>query len=193
MSETAVRKTTWLVIVDVQLAFTQPASPWYVPGVEDVVPRIGALADAYHGRVICTKFVPPRLPEGSWGEYYGKWNFALDERLSHLWMLAGEWSAWPAIETHRLSKWGPELAKAIQPSRAISLCGVASDVCVLSTALAAIDDGVNVSVIEDACAAGTRAAHSRAMTLLRGRSPQICVRRTADELGSRARDGGGGV
>ena len=61
------------------------------------------------------------------------------------------------------------------------LAGVATDCCVLSTALAAADAGMLTWIVADACAGMDDAAHERALDIARGYSPHIEVK-TLDEV-----------
>ena len=63
----------------------------------------------------------------------------------------------PQRRRHTFSKWN-EVRAHLGGGEAV-LCGVSTDCCVLMTALAAVDDGVPIRVIADACAAKTRHAH----------------------------------
>ncbi len=71
---------------------------------------------------------------------------------------------------------------AAGPSRTIVLCGVATDCCVLSTALPAADDGAFVRVVGDACRGATADAHERALAIMSGFAPQIQVTSVSQEL-----------
>ncbi|WP_410867250.1 cysteine hydrolase family protein, partial [Paraburkholderia sp. SIMBA_027] len=59
------------------------------------------------------------------------------------------------VDASTFSKWGPQLAALVPEGTEMILTGVATDCCVLSTALGAIDAGRFVTVISDACAAVT--------------------------------------
>jgi nicotinamidase-related amidase len=175
-------ETEWLAIVDMQVAFVEADSPWYIPGVEGILPRIDRLAQAFNGRVVCTRFVPPQRAVGSWVHYYERWPFALEQESCDLWQSVGRWSTLPTVDSSRFSKWSDGLENVVGPAGRLALCGVASDVCVMATALEAIDHGATVRVISDACAAQTKSGHTRAMTMLRGRRPQVAVWDTMSEL-----------
>jgi nicotinamidase-related amidase len=55
------------------------------------------------------------------------------------------------------------------------LAGVSTDCCVLSTALAAADAGVQVTVVADACAGVDDVAHLRALEAMKLYAPLIDV------------------
>ena len=61
------------------------------------------------------------------------------------------------------------------------LAGVATDCCVISTALAAADAGAWVEVASDACAGSTPGHHQAAMTVMGLYAPQIRLR-SVDEI-----------
>ena len=63
------------------------------------------------------------------------------------------------------------------------LAGVSTDCCVLSTALAAADAGVEVQVVADACAGVNDQTHRQALDIMRLYGPLIEVVTLADILG----------
>ena len=62
------------------------------------------------------------------------------------------------------------------------LTGVATDCCVISTALAAADAGARVSVVSDAVAGSADAEHEAALHVMELFSPQIEVVEAQDVL-----------
>jgi nicotinamidase-related amidase len=61
------------------------------------------------------------------------------------------------------------------------VCGVATDCCVLSTVLGAVDAGRAVTLVADACAGATVEAHDQAIALMAMLSPMVDIV-TADDL-----------
>jgi nicotinamidase-related amidase len=171
----------WLVVIDMQTAFAVPESPWCTPSFGAVHERIGDLLPLFGERVVFTRFVPPAVIEGSWDAYYRKWQFATAPDAAAMWTLAAPWQDRPTLDSHRFSKWGPELRQLIGPADQIVLCGVSTECCVLATALAAVDDGVFVRVVADACGAKTQEVHQGAVSLLQSRAPQLVISDTAAE------------
>ena len=180
----------WLMVIDLQPAFSHPDSPWFTPTLPDVARRIGALAPAFGERVVFTRFVPPKTPVGAWRDYYERWPFALDPASAWLWEVDAPWVGRPTISGHRFSKWSPEMRAH---GSVVVLCGVSTDCCVLMTALAAVDDGMKVRVVADACAAKTEAAHARALAIMAGRAPMLGLVSCAEELALQADGEGKGV
>jgi nicotinamidase-related amidase len=171
----------WLVIIDMQDVFIDPSSDWYAPGAGDLLEPIRRLAAGRESRVARTRFVAPAQPAGAWRAYYRQWPFALRPADDPIYRLADGLPPGPVLDATTFSKWGPALSALIGPDELV-LCGVATDCCVLSTAVAAADAGVEVRVVADACAGGTPAAHDQALAVLAGYSPIITVSTVADEL-----------
>ncbi len=167
--------TDWLVVVDMQHVFADPASPWFTSGFASAAERIATLVPRFGRRVAFTRFVPPSAIEGSWADYYRRWNFAAEPANAELWQLVPPWRGYERIDTHRFSKWGAELRALTGPAATFVLCGVSTDCCVLMTALAAVDDGAFVRVVADACGAKTPEVHEGALSLLRTRAPQLTI------------------
>jgi nicotinamidase-related amidase len=78
-------------------------------------------------------------------------------------------------------KWGAELAAAMPDGHGMVLTGVSTDCCVLATAVAAADAGVQVKVVADACAGVTDTDHQRALDAMALFGPLIEIT-TTDEL-----------
>jgi nicotinamidase-related amidase len=171
--------TRELVVIDLQKVFADPESPWSTPGFRRVVGPVQKLVQAFQPHVTFTRFVAPEVPAGAWRKYYDRWPFALQSPDAELYELVDEFAG-PSLDTTTFGKWGPELAAKIGDS-ALVLAGVSTDCCVLSTAVAAADAGVEVFVAADACAGMTDESHEKTLAILRLYSPLIEVV-TVDEL-----------
>lgn len=182
MSSMSTASREWLMVIDLQPAFSHPDSPWFTPTLRDVTARIARLVPAFGGRVLFTRFVPPAEPRGSWVGYYEKAPFALQPRSDWLWPVDAPWRDHPSVSSHTFSKWVPEAYARFGPDPSVVLCGVSTDCCVLMTALAAVDGGAHVRVVADACAAKTQEAHERALAILVSRTAQLEVTTVAEEL-----------
>ena len=79
-------------------------------------------------------------------------------------------------------KWGPELA-GIVGDGPVTVAGVATDCCVVSTVLPAADAGVPLRVVTDACAGSSDDEHDRALHLMGLYAPLVELTTTADLLG----------
>ncbi|MEM6940015.1 MAG: isochorismatase family protein [Pseudomonadota bacterium] len=171
----------WLLVIDMQPAFGSPESPWYVPDYETCAAQVGRLVEAFSSRVLFTRFVPPTVPHGSWQSYYDIHRFALDPRHKALWDLDPRWSGRPAVASHRFAKWREAAAEVPQDAQLV-ICGVATDCCVLGTAIEANDAGRAVRLAVDACAAATTTLHEAALTVLGDRAGLLQMTDTRREI-----------
>ena len=180
---------TWLMIIDMQRIFAAPSSEWATPGYAAASAGIQRLLGAFESRVCLTRFLPPEQPNGAWISYYEKWPFALDPANAPLYELSGEFISIPATVVDRTTfgKWDADVNRLLGHPQEIVLAGVTTDCCVLSTALAACDAGVHVTVVADACAGVTPNDHQRALDAMALYSPMIDVTEVDTVLASLAK------
>ena len=176
-----------LAVIDMQRVFAEPGIPWLTPGFADVVGPVTRLAEAFQPHVVFTRFVAPDKPQGVWQRYYEMWPFALQPPHAPIYQLVDELAprAGETIDLTTFSKWGPELARRVELADGgpLVLCGVSTDCCVLSTALAAADAGVAVQVVAEACAGLTDDSHREALDIMQLYAPLVEVVGLADVLG----------
>jgi nicotinamidase-related amidase len=187
---TSAGSVPWLVVVDMQVVFGDPASPWFTPGYPSIEPTVARLVSAFGGRVVFTRFTAPADPHGSWIPYYKQWPFALvppDDALYDL-MPGVLCDGHPIVSATTFGKWGDDLAVATDHSDELVLVGVSTDCCVISTALAAADAGIHVSVVEDASAGLSEADHRRALDAMALYGPLIDITTSAHVLNELARE-----
>jgi nicotinamidase-related amidase len=177
----------WLVVIDMQNVFGSPESPWFAPGFDEILDNNRALIEAFGDRVVYTRFIAPETPQGAWRDYYAEWAFALVPPDAPLYDLveslphAGQ----PVVSRVTFGKWDDDagsLRELTHNAGTLVVCGVSTDCCVLSTALAAADAGVFVQIVADACAGVSRADHERALDTMRLYAPLITVTSTEDVL-----------
>lgn len=169
----------WLVVVDPQAVFASPeASPWGSPMFATALPRILDLAGGFGPeRTVVTRFVADPSLGGSWGPYYEAWPFALVPDEDPLYAVVPELSGagGRVITAPTFGKW-PVLRDVVGGSGAqVTVAGVATDCCVISTVLPMADAGVHVNVVADACAGSTPENHAHALAVLSLYAPQITV------------------
>jgi nicotinamidase-related amidase len=166
-----------LVVIDMQRVFGEPGSPWATPRFAEVLPPITELAKVASAPPTFTRFVAPQQPTGIWAAYYQQWPFAQQSPDSGLYQLVEEFaaSAGPTVDATTFGKWGPELAARQGARPSMVLCGVSTDCCVLSTALAAADAGIQVLVVGDACAGVDDQSQAAALHVMNLYSPLITV------------------
>jgi nicotinamidase-related amidase len=173
-----------LAVIDMQRVFGESGSPWFTPRFAEIVDPIKRLVAAYRPRVIFTRFVAPRVPTGAWRRYYELWPFALQPPDARIYELVDEFAGDPSptLDATTFGKVGDELYEVLGGGRLV-LAGVSTDCCVLSTALAAADDGVTVQVVADACAGLNDETHTRALDIMRLYSPLVEVVSLAEAIG----------
>ena len=94
---------------------------------------------------------------------------------------AADLSERPTVDVTTFGKWGPELEAVVGANAHLVLAGVATDCCVISTALAAADAGCTVTIVSDGCAGSSDENQAAALQVLGLYAPQITVV-TAEEL-----------
>ncbi|NBH08962.1 cysteine hydrolase [Amycolatopsis sp. SID8362] len=171
-----------LAVIDLQNVFADPASEWFTPRFASVVPQIRRLVTAFGDDVVFTRFVAPSRPEGAWKQYYEQWPFALQPPDAPLYQVIPDFHPKSTVDATTFGKWTPRLATRVGGARLV-LAGVSTDCCVLSTALAAADAGVSVTVVSDACAGVDDESHAKALDIMRLYGPLVKVATTEEVLG----------
>lgn len=177
----------WLVIIDPQRIFASPeASPWGSALFADTVPVIRRLAAAHEGRVVITRFVADEEPLGSWEPYYREWSFAQVPDGDPLYEIVPELADVEALVVTEptFGKWHLMLQAVVGEQPHLRLAGVATDCCVIATALPAADDGAFVEVVTDACAGSTPENHELALRQMALFAPQITQVTSEQVLGA---------
>ena len=175
----------WLVVIDLQRAFTDPASGWYADGSAAAAAVVARLVEQHPGRTVLTRFVRDPDERGAWADYYDVWPQFRVPAADPVWDLSVQVPPGaPVVDEPTFGKWGPAL-EAVVGEADLVVCGLATECCVLATALAAADAGRRVTVVADACAGGTEAGHRAALDLLAANAPLITVV-TSAELAARA-------
>ena len=182
---------SWLGVIDMQRVFGEPGSAWFAPRFAGIIGNVGALVSAFRPRVAFTRFIAPEVPAGAWKRYYEQWPFARQPSGARIYELVDEFAGEPGLtlDAATFSKWNAGLRERVGAGGGLVLAGVSTDCCVLSTAVAAADDGVAVQVVADACAGVNDESQAQALDILRLYAPLIEVVSTADVLGGRSRPG----
>lgn len=179
--------------VDMQRLFA-PGSPWAVPWLEKVLPAVEALCAHRPERTVFTRFVPPQRPGeavGSWTRYYQRWECVTGEALGPEFVRLVpilERFVPPAqvVDKTVYSPWTEgRLDALLAPAgvEALVISGGETDVCVLATALGAIDRGFRVILVTDALCSSSDATHDALMELYTRRfSQQVEIARTGEVL-----------
>jgi nicotinamidase-related amidase len=160
-----------LALIDLQRIFADPESGWATPDFERVIEPTKQLISLFAPDVVFTRFVAPEKPFGAWVPYYQEFPFALQPQDADDYQLVDEFKGAPTLDKTTFGAWGPELAA--RAGGRLVLGGVTTDCCVISTALAAVDAGVQVQVVEEACAGSTDENHRKALDIMRLYAPMI--------------------
>lgn len=171
----------WLVVIDPQRIFADPASAWGSPMWPDAAGVIATLLPRFEGRTILTRWIPPRRRPGSWEAYMKAWPFADRPATDPYFDLVDEFADVEAfvLDAPTFGKWDA-LRAVVGETPELVLTGVCTDCCVISTALPAADAGATLTVVSDACAGSTVENHAAALTVMGLYPPQITVRRSTD-------------
>lgn len=175
----------WLVIIDPQVIFADASSAWAAPRFGEIVEPITQLAEAFGDRTLVTRWVPTDQRPGSWTDYFTQWTFAdrpATDAIFDLVPAARTWSTHPTIDLPTFGKWGEALAACTGEAPHVVLTGVATDCCVISTALAAADAGAHLTVLSDACAGSSDENHAAALHVMNLYAPQIRLATTEEAL-----------
>ncbi|UUU36116.1 cysteine hydrolase [Streptomyces sp. CA-210063] len=174
-----------LAVIDMQRVFAEPDSPWATPRFDEAAAGVRRLLPAFAERTVFTRFLAPEHPEGAWRPYYDQWPFALQPPEARLWQLVDELAdeTRDLVDAPTFGKWGPHLAARLGTDGRLVLAGVSTDCCVLSTALAAADAGVEVLVVADACAGADDESHAKALDVLDLYRPLVRVVAVDEVLG----------
>lgn len=179
----------WLVIVDPQVIFADPSSDWAAPRFGRIVSPLRRLVAEFGDRVIVTRWVTPPDKPGSWGPYFERWSFAdlpATDPAFDLVREVAELGIRHTVTEPTFGKWGEQLRAITGDHPTLVVTGVATDCCVIATAIPAADGGATVVVVDDACAGSDDVNHERALGVMAVFDPQIVVRSTADVLAARA-------
>jgi nicotinamidase-related amidase len=179
-----VTQPAWLVGIDLQRVFGDPASAWCAPRYDAAAAQVARLAPAFRDRTVLTRFVAPERPEGAWAPYYEEFPWALVGDEDPLYALTDEVAGLPArvVTAPTFGKWA-ELLPVVGERPRLVVTGVATDCCVISTVLAAADAGASVTVVTDACAGSTDDNHSKALDVMALYGPLVGLTTTDALLG----------
>ena len=172
----------WLVVIDPQRIFADPASEWGSPMWPDALGRIRELLPRFGGRTIITRWVPPEASRrvGSWRAYMEAWPFADRPASDPYFDLVDELAKVDALvlDAPTFGKWDV-LAPVVGEDELI-ITGVSTDCCVISTVLPAADAGATLTVVTDACAGSTAENHTAAVTVMGLYPPQVRLAAAAE-------------
>lgn len=174
-----------------QRIFLEPG-PWFGPPGLEIIPNICALADHAADRVLFTRFITAQDADhakGAWQRYYRHWDAVTQQKAgSEILRLHSDLARRARAEnvydkiTHDAfdnPAFGMRLAE--EGATTVVLSGVETDVCVLATALSAVDLGYRVIIATDAVASSAPASHDACLAHVYPRfDQQVELALTAD-------------
>jgi nicotinamidase-related amidase len=181
------------ICVDMQRMFAED-TPWNVPWMEAISPKVCEVAERFPSRTLFTRFIPPRKAEemhGQWRVYYEKWWMMTREHLpAEMFDLVFPLKRLvpPAglLDKQTYSPWIDGRLHALlrdDDVHTLVVSGGETDVCVLATVLGGIDLGYRIVVLKDAVCSGADETHDASLTLLGDRfSIQIELMATEEFL-----------
>ena len=160
---------TFHLCIDMQRLFLEPG-PWHAPAGLDIIPAIRRLLDHAPERAVFTRFITARNPsgaKGSWQRYYRRWHEVTRDELHEgaldlhrdlaAYAMAGQVfdkTAHDAFDDPAFARHMGQLAP-----NALVLSGLETDVCVLATAMSAVDLGYRTVIAVDAVASSVPESH----------------------------------
>jgi nicotinamidase-related amidase len=176
------------IVVDMQEVFRSHPE-WGTPALTGIIPPIQRLLAVRPDNAYFTRFIPARRADeatGMWQRYYRRWSSVTTDRLDPAQVeIVHELQPW----ARRVAdKWGysalsnQELHDAAVAAQDVILTGVESDVCVLATALDAVDAGLRVILAIDALSSASPTCHAKALDILYERLDEQIEAATVDQI-----------
>ena len=176
--------TTALVVIDMQNFYMKEGASSYCPSAQAIVPNVNRLADTvrrFGSPVIWVRNVTTAEAFKGWSHHYDRMTdkrigirrreLAKDGDGFKFWHEMDVRETDRKVEKIRYSAFIPgasnlERVLGEEGVDTIILCGVATNVCVESTARDAMMMNYRTVIIEDACAAGSTEAHDASLNSL---------------------------
>jgi nicotinamidase-related amidase len=180
------------VATDMQRVFAEPTE-WHTPRLEEIAPKVAAIAEHRPDRTVFTRFITPRSSEqavGAWCRYYERWRSvctgemdpAMLELIEPLRRFVppaevADKTTYSAFESDAFN----EILTRRDPDTLI-FTGVETEVCVIATALTAVDRGYRVIVVGDAVASSSPDGHRAGLETVHARFGQQIETIAANDL-----------
>jgi len=186
-------------VVDMQRVFAE-ATDWRTPTITDVVPPILTMVRAHPRQTVFTRFMTPPTVEaatGDWQRFYARWRSVVRDRMAPAMFdlmepFAGFVPPAEAIDKLTFSAFASPAFVASLARRDVEtlvLSGVETEVCVLATAIDAVDHGLHVVLATDALTSASAAGHRAALEAVYPRfDQQIDIATTAAILAAWPRE-----
>ncbi len=176
------------LVVEMQELFRSHPD-WGTQSLTTIIPSIQRLLAARPDNAYFSRFIPPQHADqakGTWKRFYRRWSSVTLERLDPM-----------QIEiVHELRPWAKrvadkpvysalvnsELRDAAVAAGTVILTGAETDVCVLATAIEAVEEGLRVILATDALTSASLACHAKALDILHDRLDEQIEVATVDQI-----------
>ena len=178
-------KRDLILVIDMQNAYGQ-GGVWCCPNAKKAADNISRIISEKRNDadVVFTRFLAPKEPSGTW-EAYNRVNASvnsdayaneiMDEFLNEV-------KSFPVYQKSTYSSLQiPEVRTLAKKARRVILTGVVAECCVLATAFALIDAGIDVVYLTDAVAGIDDQTEEASKKVLEGLTPTQVNLMTTDE------------
>lgn len=160
-----------LLVIDMQNVYAKGGT-WCCPKAETAAANIKRLLkDKEDDEVIFTKFLAPKEPKGTWKEY-NRINAEVNEDAyanEIMDIFSEDVKRFVVYEKSTYSSTKvPEVLEAAKACDRVILSGVVAECCVLATAFALIDEGIDIVYLTDAVAGIDKHTEEAAVEVLKG-------------------------
>jgi len=178
--------------VDMQRMYG-PGTPWAVPWMTKVVPRIGEICERHSAQTVFTRFIPARRPgegSGQWRRYYRKWaSMTLEAIGPEMVEVVPELARYvPPAETFDKPVYSPWIDSRLHDRLQMRGCdtlvltGGETDMCVLATLLGAVDWGYRAILVHDALCSSSDESHEAMIGLFSARFSEQVETASVEEV-----------
>ena len=176
------------LVVDMQELFRSHPE-WGTQSVTTIIPPIQRLLAARPDNAYFSRFIPPQhadQADGTWRRFYRRWSSVTLDRLDPAQIeVVHELRPWVrrVADKHVYSAWAcAELRTAALAAETVILTGAETDVCVLATAMDALQAGLRVVLASDALTSSSHACHTKAIEILYDRLDEQIEVATVDQI-----------
>ena len=179
-----------LLIVDIQNYFFHPRSPAYRGGFRRIIPGISGLIDVFRKEGLPVVFAVYATEFGS--PLHARWNKTCSINGRGIEIpreLARRQNERVFYKTRYSALRGTDLVRWLRTRRidVLTICGVATNLCVESTVRDAFEEGFRVVVAEDGCASPKEDLHRASLETMRvGFADVLPIKKIREALKRRA-------
>jgi nicotinamidase-related amidase len=176
------------IVVDMQELFRSHPE-WGTQALTGIVPPIQRLLRAHPDNACFSRFIPARhadTAQGMWQRYYRRWHSVtlgqIDPAQLDVIPELKPWANQVADKSGYSALGSPEIRAAALAAGDVILSGVETDVCVLATAIEAMEAGLRVVLATDALTSSSLSCHAKALDILHDRFDEQIEVATVDRI-----------